>query len=78
MLLISAWVIVELFLTVRNTPMGNCSDGDIRLVGGSNLLEGRVEICVSNAWGTVCGDSFSDEDASVVCNSIGQLYTRNS
>ena len=73
-LLISVWVI---FLTVRDTPMGNCSDGDIRLVGGSNLLQGRVEICVNNAWGTVCGDSFSDEDASVVCNSIGQPYTRN-
>ena len=32
--------------------------------------EGRVEICINNAWGTVCGTLFGREDAAVVC---GQL-----
>ena len=32
--------------------------------------EGRVEICINNAWGTVCDTLFGREDATVVC---GQL-----
>lgn len=63
--------------TDHGTPSGNCSDGDIRLVGGKNLLEGRVEICVNNAWGTVCGDTFSTNDAHVVCTNVGHPYNGN-
>ena len=62
---------------VHGTPMGNCSDGDVRLEGGGNMLEGRVEMCVNNAWGTVCGDAFSSNDAHVVCTSIGLPYNGN-
>ena len=58
-----------------STEAGNCSYGAVRLVGGNNgnLLEGRVEVCINNAWGTVCTDSFSEDDARVVCRQIGQL-----
>ena len=41
---------------------------------GTNPLEGRVEICISNAWGTVCDDAFSSEDAEVVCQQLGEPY----
>ena len=52
----------------------NCTDGDVRLVGGSNQYEGRVEVCVNKAWGTVCGySSWSSDDAKVICNQIGAL-----
>ena len=55
------------------TEEGNCSYGDVRLVNGSSPLEGRVEICVNNAWGTVCTDAISEDDAQVICRQIGQL-----
>ncbi|XP_041467340.1 deleted in malignant brain tumors 1 protein-like [Lytechinus variegatus] len=44
---------------------------DIRLVGGANAFEGRVEIKHNGVWGTVCDDSFYDSDAEVVCRSLG-------
>ena len=49
----------------------NCTDGEVRLVNGDNVLEGRLEICINRAWGTVCSDGFSEDDAHVVCKGIG-------
>lgn len=43
----------------------------IRLVGGKNSNEGRVEVLHNNVWGTVCGDSWSAEEATVVCRQLG-------
>ena len=43
----------------------------IRLVGGQNNYEGRLEIFLGGAWGTVCDDSFGNIDASVVCRQLG-------
>ncbi len=31
-----------------------CTTGEVRLVGDANNAEGRVEICLSDEWGTVC------------------------
>ena len=49
----------------------NCSDGDIHLVGGASELEGRVEVCYNNQWGTVCNDYWSSIDADVACKQLG-------
>ena len=48
-----------------------CTEGDVRLLEGATRLEGRVEICKNNAWGTVCDNGWDTVDARVVCRQLG-------
>ena len=50
--------------------LGVCIHGQLRLIGGGNL-EGRVEICLNEAWGTVCDDLWGTDDASIACKQLG-------
>ena len=42
----------------------------MRLTGGTTL-RGRVELCVGRVWGTICGDRWDNNDASVACYQLG-------
>ena len=63
------------FFADASTPVNNCTDETLRLVGGTNPAEGRVEICINNAWGTVCDNGFTKEEALVVCRQLEKLQT---
>ena len=48
-----------------------CNNGDVRLVGGANPLEGRIEVCFYNQWGTICDSFWGNEEARVACRQLG-------
>ena len=56
-----------------STPFANCTTGEARLVSGvesSTTRSGRLELCINNAWGTVCDTSFDSNDAAVACSQV--------
>ena len=46
-------------------------DGDLRLVDGPSMLEGRVEFCDDETWGTICDDFWVSFEVNVACRQLG-------
>ena len=71
----------------ESTVASECEHGSVRLgnaTDGKGVREGRVEVCINRAWGTVCNRLFTQVDADIVCNQLpgfsqeGKLKIMNS
>ena len=62
-----------------STLFGNCTHGQLRLYGGvkdpnNRTWSGRLEICLNDAWGTICNTSFGDVDAKLACDQLSGYH----
>ena len=66
---VSVCLLCAIFFAV---PDPQCGSGDVRLMDGNvtSLLAGRVEVCISGVWGTVCNDGWDQRDADIVCRQL--------
>ena len=68
---------LHLAVLVSTTLAQSCGNGDLRLRGPtSTRLQGRMEVCYNNTWGTVCQTDFARPSASVpaamvACRQLG-------
>ena len=72
----------SLLLTENTLQSSGCSHGDIRLVNGETVYEGRVELCINKVWGTVCSTNstnfwsaykWTNKDTNVVCRQLQHM-----
>ena len=62
---------ISFFITAPILNPANCTDGHLRLRGGTTPRQGRVEMCYEGQWGTVCDDLWGTNDAKVACRQLG-------
>ncbi len=53
-----------------------CNENALRLAGGVDSAQGRVEICHEQQWGSVCTQGWDLSDATVVCNQLGLVGSK--
>ena len=63
--------IVSTLIIALASEFGNCTTGDVQLVDGPSPNKGRVEVCINQAWASVCNRNFHSEEANVVCGQLG-------
>ena len=61
---------VSVFTHTKMLADRSYREGDIRLVGGPNNWEGRLEIFWSGKWGTVSDSQWTNNEARVTCRQL--------
>ena len=69
------WALHGKYASLLPTIATTCTHGSVRLAGGLDPTEGRVEVCVEERWTGVCGSSWNYQDAFVVCRQLGYPAT---
>ena len=62
---------------LESTQHDNCTHGSLQLVNrtsNDSVGSGRLEICLNQAWGTVCSDQFRYTEAEVSCRQLEGVY----
>lgn len=55
----------------NHSQLTECEHGDVRLVGGQKLSEGRVEICTYGYWASTCHSNWDLVATEIVCKQLG-------
>lgn len=71
--IVSNWACNKLVVMHYNINLFKqaCKDGNIRLLeAGESLgiLQGTIQMCYNNSYGTICSDGWDYNDAHVLCN----------
>lgn len=64
-------VAVSSLLSVSAVTQAPGMKKELKLAGGENNCSGRVELKIHEKWGTVCGNGWSMNEVSVVCQQLG-------
>ena len=43
-------------------------------MGEDTDMRGRVDVCISQRWGSLCGDDWFVEEIAVVCKQLGYYF----
>lgn len=68
--------IITCFVLDPTTELADCAIGGVRFTNFSDNItedsrQGIIQICINNAWGSVCNDNLFDAtDAAVFCNQL--------
>ena len=52
-------------------PIEPCENGVVKLSGSSDAIQGRIEVCMNEVWGTICADFWDVNDTAVICRQLG-------
>ncbi|XP_067431506.1 scavenger receptor cysteine-rich type 1 protein M130-like [Thunnus thynnus] len=58
-------------VNIPQTNDGSLSPDSVRLVNGTSLCSGRLEVKSEQSWSSVCEADFDQQDAEVVCRELG-------
>ena len=66
------YLCLSLLLTMHDAIFCTVITGTrVRLVNGTSLANGRLEVHYKGQWGTMCSDTFFTTEADVVCRMLG-------